>query len=105
MVLSDGDEPLLGAVIANGGGYTTIDGLPVLPDADATDGVLDVAVVASAPRRRFRRGGPIEVRRARGRAVSVEPTAAADFVDDGVSGELTRRRTWWMERAAMAVYA
>ena len=105
MVLSDGGEPLLGAVIANGSGYATINGLPVLPGADATDGLLDVAVVASATRKRLRRDAPIEVRRARGRAVSVEPASAAGFVDDGVPGELTRRRTWWMERAAMAVYA
>ena len=105
-VLSDGAEPLLGIIVANADGYATIDRLPVLTAPHAADGVLNVAVVAPAPSRRFRfnNTADLEVRRATGRAVSVQPQTTVSFVDDGVSGRLTHRRTWWMERAAFAVY-
>jgi len=105
-VLADGTEPLLAATIANADGYSSFDGLPLAPRADATDGVLDVAVALSVtvgrwPRRRETR---VEVRRARGRAVAVHPRAEVPFVDDGVAGTLGRKRTWWMERGAWAAY-
>lgn len=101
-VLSNGREQLIVAVVANAGGYSAFDGLPLLIDPKPSDGVLDVAV-ALAVRRRGR--VEIEVRRGRGRAVAVEPRAELPFLDDGVAGSLTRKRTWWMERAAWGVYA
>jgi hypothetical protein len=101
-VLSDGREQLIAAVVANAGGYSAFDGLPLLVDPRPTDGILDVAV-ALAVRRRGRI--EIEVRRGRGRAVAVTPRAEVPFLDDGVAGSLTRKRTWWMERAAWGVYA
>jgi hypothetical protein len=100
-VLSDGTEPLLAAVVANADGYSTVDGLPLTVAADPADGVLDAAV--ALPRRHGRRL-EIEVRRARGRAVAVTPRDGVPFLDDGVSGTLERRRSWWMERGAWAVY-
>jgi hypothetical protein len=101
-VLSNGREPLLAAVVANAAGYADFDGLPLLVDPRPNDGVLDVAV-ALAVRRRGR--VEVEVRRSRGRAVAVTPRAEVPFLDDGVAGALTRKRTWWIERAAWGVYA
>lgn len=101
-VLSNGREQLIAAVVANAAGYSTFDGLPLVVDPKPADGVLDVAV-ALAVRRRGR--VEIEVRRGRGRAVAVTPRAELPFLDDGVAGSLTHKRTWWMERAAWGVYA
>ena len=101
-VLSNGREPLIAAVVANAGGYSAFDGLPLVIDPKPSDGILDVAV-ALAVRRRGR--VEVEVRRGRGRAVAVTPRADLPFLDDGVAGSLTRKRTWWMERAAWGVYA
>ena len=101
-VLSNGREPLIAAVVANAGGYSVFDGLPLVIDPKPSDGILDVAV-ALAVRRRGR--VEIEVRRGRGRAVAVTPRADLPFLDDGVAGSLTRKRTWWMERAAWGAYA
>jgi hypothetical protein len=101
-VLSNGREQLIAAVVANAAGYSTFDGLPLVVDPKPADGVLDVAV-ALAVRRRGR--VEIEVRRGRGRAVAVTPKAELPFLDDGVAGSLTHKRTWWMERAAWGVYA
>ncbi|MGC9667082.1 hypothetical protein ACNTMW_11070 [Planosporangium sp. 12N6] len=105
-VLSDGSEPLLAVAIANGDGYATVDDLPLVAKADAADGVLDVAVALPVTSRRWfgRREVRVEVRRARGRAVAVQPFAEVPFVDDGVQSSLTRKRTWWMERGAWAVF-
>jgi hypothetical protein len=103
-VLSAGDEPLLAAVVGNGPGYATVGGLPMLVAPDPGDGVVDVAVAVPVPRGRFRRGVTIEVRRASGRAVSIQPSAPVPLLDDGVAATLDRRRTWWMERAAFAVH-
>jgi hypothetical protein len=100
-VLSDGREQLVAAVVANADGYSTFDGLPLLIGPSPGDGVLDVAV-ALAVRRRNR--VEVEVRRGHGRAVAVEPRAEVPFLDDGVAGSLSRKRTWWMERDAWGVY-
>nr|WP_205863853.1 diacylglycerol kinase family protein [Planosporangium mesophilum] len=106
-VLSDGTEPLLATAVANADGYATVDDLPLIVKADAADGVLDVAVALPVTTRRWygRREVRVEVRRARGRAVAVHPRADVPFVDDGVAGTLGRKRTWWMERGAWAVFA
>jgi hypothetical protein len=101
-VLSSGREQLIAAVVANAGGYSTFDGLPLLVDPRPADGVLDVAVALAV---RKRRRVVVEVRRGRGRAVAVTPQAELPFLDDGVAGTLSRKRTWWMERAAWGVYA
>jgi len=100
-VLSTGREQLIAAVVANAAGYSTFDGLPLVVDPRPSDGVLDVAVALAVRRRRR---VVVEVRRGRGRAVAVTPQADLPFLDDGVAGTLSRKRTWWMERAAWAVY-
>ncbi|WP_433081733.1 diacylglycerol kinase family protein [Dactylosporangium sp. CA-052675] len=105
-VLADGTEPVLVSVVANAARYATVDGLPLVTAPAMDDGVLDVAVaVPVASRRLFRRARmEIQVRRAHGRAVAIHPRADLPFVDDGVEGTLTRKRSWWMERGAWAVY-
>lgn len=97
-LLTDGTEALIGCAIANADGYATVAGLPLVVTADPTDGVLDVGIALPD-------GSRFEVRRASGRAVAVTlHTDELPFTDDGVDGTLTRKRTWWMERAAWAVY-
>jgi hypothetical protein len=104
-VLSTGADPLLAGVVANAGGYARLDGLPLVTGADPADGVVDVAV-ALPVRSRWRRRVRVEVRRARGRAVTVRPAGdPVASLDDGVPGELTRPRSWWVEPGAWAVYA
>jgi hypothetical protein len=105
-VLTDGTEPLLATAVANADGYASVDDLPLVTRVDAADGVLDVAVALPVTTRRWygRREVRVEVRRARGRAVAVHPFADVPFVDDGVAGTLGRKRTWWMERGAWAVF-
>jgi len=69
--------------------------------------VVEVAVAIPIVKRRFLREASVrfEVRRARGRAVSVTPRdGEVHFVDDGVSGVLTRKRAWWVERGVWAAY-
>ncbi|BCJ39092.1 hypothetical protein Athai_65950 [Actinocatenispora thailandica] len=108
-VLSDGTDPVLLCTVVNapGSGYAEVDGLPLVTAADPADGSVDVAVaVLRYVGRRWlgNRRARVEVRRARGRAVAVTPTEDVPFVDDAVTGTLTRKRTWWMERGAWAVY-
>jgi hypothetical protein len=106
-VLSGGDDPILTCAIGNGSGYASFDGLPLLTTADPTDGRVEVAVaVPVVTRQRFRRPRvQVEVRRARGRAVSVLPRDGdLPFLDDGVGGTLNRKRSWWTEAGAWAVY-
>jgi hypothetical protein len=108
-VLSDGSDPLLACAVVNaaGPGYAELDGLPLVTDPDPADGELDVAVaVLGYVGRRWlgNRRARIEVRRARGRAVAVTPSEDVPYTDDAVTGTLTRKRTWWMERAAWAAY-
>jgi diacylglycerol kinase-like protein len=107
-VLSDGADPILACAIGNGAGYARFDGLPLLTGGDPTDGRVEVAVaVPAAVKRRFRSTRVrVEVRRARGRAVSVLPRDGdLPFLDDGVAGTLSRKRSWWTEPGAWAVYA
>jgi hypothetical protein len=107
-VLSDGTDSILACAIGNGGGYAEFDGLPLLTDGDPTDGRVEVAVaVPAAVKRRFRTTRVrVEVRRARGRAVSVLPRDGdLPFLDDGVAGTMSRKRSWWTEPGAWAVYA
>ncbi|WP_433053926.1 diacylglycerol/lipid kinase family protein [Dactylosporangium sp. CS-033363] len=105
-VLADGTEPVLMSVVANASRYATVDGLPLVTAPAMDDGILDVAVaVPVASRGLFRRSRvEIQVRRAHGRAVAIHPRAEVPFVDDGVEGTLTHKRSWWMERGAWAVY-
>ena len=107
-VLSDGAEPILACAIGNGGGYAEFDGLRLLADGDPTDGRVEVAVaVPKLVKQRFRGTKvQVEVRRARGRAVSVLPRdGEVQFLDDGVGGSTSRKRSWWTEPGAWAVYA
>jgi hypothetical protein len=105
-VLSDGSETLLAASIANAGS-SDVDGLPLIVDAAGDDGQVEVAVAVPVLRRRLLRTADVrvEVRRARGRAMSVTPTAGAvRSVDDGVVGPVSRKRSWWTEPGAWATY-
>ena len=107
-VLSDGEDPILACAIGNGGGYAEFDGLRLLADGDPTDGRVEVAVaVPKVVKQRFRGTKvQVEVRRARGRAVSVLPRdGEVQFLDDGVGGSTSRKRSWWTEPGAWAVYA
>jgi len=107
-VLSNGDDAILACAIGNGAGYAEFDGLPLLTVGDPTDGRVEVAVaVPIITKRRFRASRVrVEVRRARGRAVSVLPRDGdLQFLDDGVGGTMTRKRSWWTEAGAWAVYA
>src|SRR5690606_40003797 len=95
--LSDGDEPLLATAVAKGGGYARTEGLLLVTTARPDDGALDVAV-ALPVRHRWRRRVRVEVRRARGRAVTVHPTGGSvPCLDDGVAAEVSRARSWWVE--------
>jgi hypothetical protein len=106
-VLAEGTEPIVACSIRTVGA-SDVGGLPLVVDADPTDGWVQVAVAVPIMRRRLLREASVrfEVRRARGRVVSVTPQAACDvrYIDDGVSGVLSRKRAWWMEPAAWAVY-
>jgi hypothetical protein len=102
-VLSDGTEALLACGIANAGSLDALPGLTLVETADPADGVLHVGVAVPVGRRKRE----IEVRRARGRAVAITPVVEGvevPFLDDGVRGTLTRKRTWWMEHGAWAAY-
>lgn len=107
-VLSSGDDPLLACAIGNAGGYAQLDGLPLLTGADPDDGAVEVAVAVPVVARSLlgRSRVRIEVRRARGRAVAVTPRDEnVPYLDDGAPGELSRKRSWWTEPGAWAVYA
>ncbi|MFG1649014.1 hypothetical protein ACGFIE_03740 [Micromonospora sp. NPDC049275] len=106
-ILTDGDEPLLACAIGNAGGYASLDDVTLLAAPDPADGQVEVAVAvpvvvrSALGRKRVR----LEVRRARGRAVSVLPREGkVPYLDDGVEGELTRKRSWWIEPGAWAVW-
>jgi hypothetical protein len=107
-VLSDGSEPILACAIGNGARYAEFDGLRLLATGDPTDGRVEVAVAVPSVVRERLRGTKVrvEVRRARGRAVSVLPRdGEVQFLDDGVGGAMSRKRSWWTEAGAWAVYA
>lgn len=106
-VLSNGDDPILACAIGNAAGYAVLDGLPLLSEVDPADGVVQVAVAVPMVTRSFLRRPRlrIEVRRASGRAAAVTPRAGElPFLDDGVVGELSRKRSWWIEAGAWAVF-
>lgn len=107
-VLSNGDDPILACTIGNSAGYAEFAGLQMLADGNAADGQVEVAVaVPTVIKQRFRGTKlRVEVRRARGRAVSVLPRdGEIQFLDDGVGGSMNRKRSWWTEAGAWAVYA
>ena len=106
VLLSDGSEALLAAAVANAG-PVEIAGLPMVVEASGDDGVVEVAVALPTLKRRLLAPASVrvEVRRARGRAVSVIPREPeVDLADDGVRAGLTRKRTWWIEPSAWAVH-
>jgi hypothetical protein len=106
-VLTDGNDPVLACAVGNAGGYAELDGLPLLTGADPASGQIEVAVAVPVVSRSLlgRSKVRVEVRRARGRAAAVLPRDdQVPFVDDGVSGNLTRKRSWWIEPGAWAVY-
>lgn len=106
-VLSDGSDPILACAVGNGAGHTRLDRLALLNAPDPADGMIEVAVaVPTIAQRLLRRPRVrIEVRRARGRAVAVTPRETdIGYTDDGVSGTLSHKRSWWIEPGAWAVY-
>ncbi|MEV4536802.1 diacylglycerol kinase family protein [Asanoa sp. NPDC049518] len=106
-VLTDGEEPVLACAVGNAGGYAELDGLPLLAGPDPTSGQIEVAVAVPVVARSLfgKAKVRVEVRRARGRAVAVLPRdEEVPFVDDGVAAKLTRKRSWWIEPGAWAVY-
>ncbi|MFC0563285.1 hypothetical protein ACFFHU_03760 [Plantactinospora siamensis] len=107
-VLSDGQEQLLACVVGNAGGYAEVEGVPLLTATDPADGLVEVAVAVPVVARSGWTRRPrvrVEIRRARGRAVAVNPrTERVSYLDDGVGGELTRKRSWWVEPGAWAVF-
>ncbi|NUR72248.1 MAG: hypothetical protein HOU81_15655 [Hamadaea sp.] len=111
LVLTDGADDVLACAVTVADGYARLDGIDLVATPDPTDGVVEVGIAVPAlVKRRFGRDTHrVEVRRARGRAVSIAPRLAAEetlpFVEDGVTGELTRKRSWWIERQAWAVYS
>ncbi|MBO3742086.1 hypothetical protein [Actinoplanes flavus] len=107
-LLTDGEEPVLACVVGNAAGYAEFDGLRLLAEGDPTDGRVEVAVaVPVVVKQRFKGTRVrVEVRRARGRAVSVLPREGdLQFLDDGVAGSTSRKRSWWTEAGAWAVYS
>ncbi|WP_436524903.1 diacylglycerol kinase family protein [Actinoplanes sp. HUAS TT8] len=107
-VLSEGEEPILACVIGNGGGYAEFDGIRLLAEGNPADGRVEVAVaVPVVVKQRFKGTRVrVEVRRASGRAVSVLPREGElQFLDDGVAGSTSRKKSWWTEAGAWAVYA
>jgi hypothetical protein len=105
-VLTDGDETVLACAVRNAGA-SDVDGLPLILDAAADDGLIEVAIAVPILRRRLIRQADVqvEVRRARGRAMSVTPRDGdIRSVDDGVIGPVTRKRSWWTEPGAWATY-
>jgi hypothetical protein len=107
-VLSDGSERMLACALGNAGGYAEFGGLTLLTSGDPTDGRVEVAVAVPVVVKRLFRSSRvrIEVRRARGRAVSVLPRdGEVQFLDDGVAGSTSRKRSWWTEPGAWSVYA
>ncbi|MCI0688093.1 MAG: hypothetical protein L0Y54_12765, partial [Sporichthyaceae bacterium] len=105
-VLSDGEETVLACAVLNAGA-SDVDGLPLVLDAPADDGLVEVAIAVPIIRRRLIRQADVqvEVRRARGRAMSVTPRdGAIRSVDDGVIAPLSRKRSWWTEPGAWATY-
>ncbi|MFY1635216.1 hypothetical protein ACN27F_18395 [Solwaraspora sp. WMMB335] len=106
-VLSAGDDPLLACVVTNADGYAQLAEVELVAGADPADGALEVAVAVPVVTRSRWRGERvrIEVRRARGRAAAVTPRdGEVPFLDDGVAGTLPRKRSWWVEPGAWAVY-
>jgi hypothetical protein len=106
VVLTDGADRVLACAIGNTGS-SYVDGLPLIVDADPGDGLVEVAIAVPVIKRRLLREASVhyEVRRARGRAVSVTPHApVVRYVDDGVVGTLGRKRSWWVEPSAWSTY-
>ncbi|MGX1615353.1 diacylglycerol kinase family protein [Micromonospora chalcea] len=106
-VLSDGSEPITACAIGNAGGYARLGEVDLLGGPDPADGRVTVGVAVPVVTRSAlgRKKVRLEVRRARGRAVAVVPRdEKVPFLDDGVEGELTRKRSWWTEPGAWAVW-
>ena len=69
--------------------------------------MVHVALAVPVLHRRLLREASVEVevRRVRGRAVSVTPRVdQVRLRDDGVVAMLTHKRSWWVERGAWAAY-
>lgn len=93
--LADGTEPVVACVVTVGDGYRELGELSLF--SQVRPGVVSAAVVVAT-------STGVEVRRAAGRAVAVDPASEVSYTDDGVAGTLSRKKTWWVEPAAWAVY-
>ena len=97
-VLTDGDETVLACAVRNAG-PSDVDGLPLVwTHARTTDWSRSRSPFRSLRRRLIRQADVrVEVRRARGRAMSVTPREAiSDPLTTG-GRTLTRKRSWWTE--------
>jgi hypothetical protein len=104
-VLAEPGELLLACAVSNAAGFTDVGGIPLTPASTPTDGLVTVAVAVPVVAKRWgRRSTRVEVRRASGRAVAVSPAGEVPYVDDGVTGTLTRKRSWWTEPGAWSVF-
>jgi hypothetical protein len=106
-VLSRGEDPIVALTVANGSAWSTLDGLPLAESPDPADGLIDVAIAVPVRHKPLlgKQRVRFEVRRARGRAVSVTPhDSELPILDDGVAGKVTHKRSWWIEQGAWAVY-
>ncbi len=105
-VLTDGAEPLLACAVGNAGGYATLDDVPLLTAPDPADGEVEVAV--AVPVVAARRGGASGYASRYAGPVGGRWRCAREgkvpYLDDGVEGELTRKRSWWIEPGAWAVW-
>jgi hypothetical protein len=99
LVLTDGEDQLLACAVANFDGYADFGPYPLVVNPSPVDGLIEVGIaVAVTPSK-------LEVRRARGRAVSVLPRdEEIPFVEDAVTGTLTHKRSWWTEPSAWWLY-
>ena len=106
VLLAEPGEPVLACAIAKADGYASLDGLPLAPGADPSDGRVEVAVAVPVASRSpwGRRRVHVEVRRLRGRAVSVTPRGEVAYLDDGMAGILGHKRSWWIEPGAWGVF-
>jgi hypothetical protein len=106
VLLTEGSEAVLACAVRNAGS-SDVDGLPLVVDADPADGQVEVAVAVPVLKRRLIRETEVryEVRRARGRAVTVIPRDVdIRQDDDGVISALGRKRAWWIEAGAWGTY-
>lgn len=104
-VLADGEHRVV--MVAIGNGTSIGGGTQLFPDADASDGALEVLVLGPGGGGATGTAGQAFrlIRRARGRAVTVTPApgVTVGVNADGELSDLNRRRSWWVDPSAWSV--